>query len=284
MKTFLEISVSATGAQRDILLAALIESGVQGFQETDTHLIGYVDKSRWDERAFGQFRTEIHELIQTMSSNAEVTFRDVEEINWNEEWEKTLKPVEVGSRIAVKPSWTEYDNVSGRIVIEIDPKMSFGTGYHETTRLTLLLLETYVRKGDAVLDVGTGTGILAIAAIKLGARSAIGIDNDEWSIDNATENIRRNGVEDRVEISDTPTKELTERDCDIITANLTLGTNSELLPQFRRLLKPGGILLLSGLLTSDKNAMLKRLGEERFNVVEIRDEGEWIAIAASRSE
>ena len=159
--------------------------------------------------------------------------------------------------------------------------MSFGTGYHETTRLTLRLLEKYIHRINSMLDVGTGTGVLAIAAVKLGAASAWGIDIDEWSIDNAGENIIANDVADKVTISDTPVTSI-DRSFRLITANLTLNTNSELLPTFRKLLRDGGTIILSGLLAADTETMRSRLRAEQFTILEELTENEWIAIAARK--
>ena len=281
MKTYLEVSVSANETQREILISTMIELGFQGFQETDTHLISYIDKTDWNEDKYETLKAELKRLLNIISSNAEIVIREVPDENWNAQWEQTIQPIEIGEKLVIKPSWSEYDNAGGRIIIRIDPKMSFGTGYHETTRLTLCLLEKYLKQGDAVLDVGTGTGVLAIAAVKLGAMSAAGIDIDEWSIDNAGENIKNNGVSDSVTISDTPLEQL-QGPFSLITANLTLNTNSEMLGNFYTLLQNNGKVLLSGLLVNDREAIRARLLEERFTIIEELQENEWIAIAAGK--
>ena len=118
----------------------------------------------------------------------------VAEKNWNSAWEETIRPIRVSERIVVAPTWHPFNGGPGDIVLTIDPKMSFGTGYHESTRLLLGLMERHLRIGARVLDAGTGTGILAIAALKLGAASAIAFDIDEWSFVNAVDNTRLNGV------------------------------------------------------------------------------------------
>lgn len=283
MKTYLEISISATEYQRELLLPTMTELGCEGFQETDTALLCYINKDRWTEKSYQTFQSELKSLVGIISSNASVQFRELKEENWNDQWERTLLPVEVGKTITIKPTWTSYDNPGNRLVILIDPKMSFGTGYHETTRLTLSLLERYIRKDSTVLDVGTGTGILAIASVKLGAAKAVGIDIDEWSIDNARENIVINNVSQQVHIENRPVENFLPQSFELITANLTLNTNVELLEQFHSVLIPHGILLLSGLLTSDGQSMKDHLLEKHFTVIEELMEHEWIAIAAQKS-
>ena len=283
MKTFLEISITANETERELLIPTMIELGCKGFQETDSSLISYIDKDYWTEDHYARLKGEMNRMLQTISSNANIKFKEIAEENWNEQWEKTIQPIEIGKKIVIKPSWSEYHNKDGRVVIQIDPKMSFGTGYHETTRLTLQLLERHIEAGCSMLDVGTGTGILAIAAIKLGAASALGIDLDEWSIDNANENVKGNKVADKVQISDMPIQQLGKNKYDLITANLTLNTNIELLPIFLLLLEDHGTLLLSGLLSLDKTAMITSLSEHQFEVIGQLNEHEWIALAARKN-
>ena len=285
----------------------MVELGSHGFQETDAHLLCYFDKTALDKQQLDRLKHDVKELLKTISANAEVRLREFEEENWNSEWEKTIQPIEVGQKFVIKPSWSSYENKENRIVIQIDPKMSFGTGYHETTRLVLRLLERYLVKNStpqppslgfqekgvsrpqagrgmsSVLDVGTGTGILAIAAIKLGAKSALGVDIDDWSIENANENIVANGVEQQIKISDLPITSISGQIFDAITANLTLNTNLELLPVFHRLLAPNGMVFLSGLLESDREAILRGLVSERFRITEELRENEWIAVAATKA-
>jgi ribosomal protein L11 methyltransferase len=279
METYLEIAIGAPEQQREILIAAMVELGCEGFQETESELLCYVKRGRLRGEAYERFQAELRALLAMFSSNATLRFREIADENWNEQWERTIQPIEVGQRFVVKPSWAHYDNVGGRIVLEIDPKMSFGTGYHETTRLMLLLMERYLHPGGSVLDVGTGTGILAIAALKLGARSAVGIDNDPWSIENAEENVAANAVS--VTISAAPLTACASSSMGMIAANLTLNTNLSMLGEFRRILSPGGLLLLSGLLLHDEAAMTDGLRRQGFLPVDRLVEHEWIALVAS---
>jgi ribosomal protein L11 methyltransferase len=283
VKTYLEISISATTEQRELLIPTMVELGCEGFQETDSALLCYADKDRWSDDAFLSFQKQLRTILQTISVNAVISFREIVDENWNAQWEKTIQPIEIGKRIVIKPSWTDYANIDGRVVVEIDPKMSFGTGYHETTRLTLQLIEKHIRPNIAMLDVGTGTGVLAIAAVKLGAASAVGIDNDEWSIENANENVLANHVEKLVTISDSTLSSFSSITFDLIAANLTLNTNAELLPDFHRLLRNDGILLLSGLLAHDRETMLQHL-TQKFERIEELTENEWIAIAVRKKK
>ncbi len=287
-KTYLEIAITANERQQELLIATMTELGCQGFQETDSHLLCYIEKPLWSDEKSSTLQQELKRVLQTISANADVQFRDIKEENWNAEWEKTIKPIEVGERLVIKPSWCEYENKTNRIVIQIDPKMSFGTGFHETTRLVLELIEKYIDVGRRLdssryemCDVGTGTGILAIAAVKLGAKSAIAIDNDDWSIENAKENVIANGLAKKITISSASLDEF-HSTFDIITANLQYNIIIEMLETFRTKLKNNGILLLSGLLAEDKENILKQLKDKSFAVVEQRKENEWIALSAKK--
>ncbi len=279
MKTYVEISISASESQREMLIPTMVELGCMGFEERESHLLCYLEKGMWERQ---KLRTDLLALLRTISANAEISTREIEDKNWNAAWEATIQPIEVGSRLVIKPSWASYPVGSGRIVIEIDPKMSFGTGYHETTRLVLRLLEEHVRPGDRMIDVGTGTGILAIAAVKMGATSAAGIDIDEWSIENAKENIASNGLEGAITITDAPVSTFRDGEFSLLTANLTLNTNLELLGEFRRVLSPGGRALFSGLLKHDEQAMVHGLSMNHFSVLGQLYENEWVAIVAEK--
>jgi ribosomal protein L11 methyltransferase len=281
IKAYLQISISATEAQQEMLLPTMIELGCEGFEQIESALICYLKYDSLNKKS-EYFKNEIQQLIQHISSNALIEIKVIEETNWNADWEKTIQPIEIGKRFVVKPTWSEYNNLENRIILHIDPKMSFGTGYHETTRLTLQLLESFMKINDKVLDVGTGTGILAIAAIKLGAQSSVGIDNDDWSIENAQENIRLNDVTSQIQINKKELQEFNNESFDMITANLTLNTNIEMMKDFYRLLRNRGKIILSGLLVTDQPKMEEHLIKNSFQIVERLFENEWIAIAAQK--
>ena len=185
-----EVQIVADEELVDQLVAILSGLGFEGFWEEGSLLRCYIGSARWSPAMHEEVQSVIHRMTRSSSSaSPHVVVNTIENRNWNEEWEKTIKPIQVTDRIIIKPTWHEYEAKPGEIVLTIDPKMSFGTGYHETTRLVLRLMEKHVTAGMSLLDVGTGTGVLAIAGIKFGAASAVGIDVDEWSYINALENI-----------------------------------------------------------------------------------------------
>ncbi|HZY10309.1 MAG TPA: 50S ribosomal protein L11 methyltransferase [Bacteroidota bacterium] len=284
MNTYLEISISADEHQRESLMPTMIEFGCEAFQESDSSLLCYINKNRWDNTKQNQLLTYLKQILRTITVNSIISVKEIEEENWNAQWEKTVQPIEIGSRVVIKPSWAFYDNPDGKILIQIDPKMSFGTGYHESTRLIIALIEKYIQPATTVLDIGTGTGILAITAVKLGAQSAIGIDNDEWAIDNAKENIQANNVASQISISNTSIQKLPLHSFDLICANLTLNTIIEMLEQFARLLRKDGTLLLSGLLMSDEQEIISKLQGFQFKPIDRLIENEWLTLAAKKAE
>lgn len=281
MKTYIEISISANKTQQELLIPTMIEIGCHGFEERDNELLCYIDKSLWTDEKYDRLKSDLKKLLQTISSNSIIKISEIQETNWNAEWEKTITPIEVGKKLVIKPSWREYDNKEEKIIIQIDPKMSFGTGYHETTRLTLQLLEKYIKNGDKVLDIGTGTGILAIAAIKLGANSALGIDNDEWALENANENIQANHLLNKIKISNQPLNEINEK-FDLITANIMLTTIVDMLPEIERKLKDKGIVLFSGLLLEDEEKFKEAIKKHSIKILEKISENEWLAFATQK--
>lgn len=207
------------------------------------------------------------------------TAQRLEQENWNRLWEESIQPIQVSDRICIAPSWHVVDADPNVIVLTIDPKMSFGTGYHATTRLMLRLLETHIRPDDTVLDVGTGTGVLAIAAIRLGAAHADGVDTDEWSYENAMENAERNGVADRILVAE-GSLEAVSGTYDVILSNITKIDNLQMLPRLDAMLRPGGRILLSGFYRTDTADIHLALEQLRLRVDENKEEDEWAAVSA----
>jgi ribosomal protein L11 methyltransferase len=203
--------------------------------------------------------------------------REIFPENWNAEWEKTITTLHIGERLVITPTWQPYDPKPGEIVLIIDPKMSFGTGFHATTRL----LEQFASHGQRVFDVGTGTGVLAIAAVKLGAREAIGIDIDEWSMDNAMENIERNSVVNRVTVSRDDAASV-EGPFDLVLSNITKNDNIELLAAFKNCTAPDGYLILSGFYGTDVDDVAAAAHMHGFQLVTLLEEDEWAACVLRR--
>ena len=279
----MEIAVACDPALFDEFVGILSGHGFDGFWEDGALLRGYVPAGLWT----GETSAAVREaLTRCAAAHAQpsprLTASALEEKNWNEAWEATIRPIRVTDRIVIAPTWHPHDPRPGEIVLTIDPKMSFGTGYHETTRLMLRLMEKYLRPDDVVLDVGTGTGVLAIAALRLGAARAIGVDNDEWSFSNAQENSSLNGVDRLFSVRLGELDRVPERDFTLVVANIQKNVIEGMLAGLAERTAPGGRLLFSGLLISDRNAILASFAAAGLTILDEMTENEWIAFAAHR--
>lgn len=200
--------------------------------------------------------------------------------DWEREWKRGLAPRKVSERVVVKPSWTDWEAASGEIVIDIDPEMAFGTGEHATTRGCLRLLDGTIQEGDRVLDVGSGSGILAIAAARLGAREVVAVEFDPDANLNARDNIERNAAGDRIRILERmadPELLAELGDFDLILANILSSVIRPLLPAFRRSLggSPGGRLIVSGILIRERDEVIRAAEAAGFGVAREDAEEEW---------
>jgi ribosomal protein L11 methyltransferase len=198
--------------------------------------------------------------------------------DWMAMWRDRLRPVRAGRRLLVRPSWLTVPDEDQRITIVIDPQMAFGTGHHATTRFCLRALEDLVRQGDRVLDLGAGSGILSIAAVKLGAGRVLGLDNDDQAVATARENIRINAVDDRVEISGREVGSLAGRSFEVVAANIDGPTLLPLLPRLASLTTAGGHLILAGLLDREEDALRRRLADLGLDPARLEHCEEWVAV------
>ena len=203
-----------------------------------------------------------------------------------EEWESVLRghftTLRVGKRLLVCPLWEKYEAQPGEVVLLLDPGASFGTGHHPTTRLCLQLLESRVRPGIRVLDVGTGSGILAIAAAKLGAATVVGVDTDPLAVRMARRNVRTNGVQDRVKALRGTIPLAGEERSDLVVANITSAILEAIMPDLNDALWPGGELILSGVLVPQLPSVLATAGAFGLVLAEQRTEGDWVALVLRR--
>jgi len=280
-----QIKVQIPAYRQDLLAGQLAALGFSGFLQEDTALSGFIETGQWNrdlrdrlEYCLRQFREQFPNLRLRYSTNT------VRLQNWNRAWERSITIVEAAPGIIVKPSWKRLRaGDKGKIVLHIDPKMSFGTGHHESTRLCLKLLREYVRPGMTVLDFGSGTGILAIASVKLGARRAVAVDNDDWTIPNIKENLRRNRVQSNVRIVLGEARNVPALKYDLIVANVDLPTIGRVHSTLARKLRTGGLMIVSGLLTTDLVPLHKLLKHSGISPLDIIEENEWSAMALVRT-
>ena len=212
---------------------------------------------------------------------------EIDEQEWGTAWRKHYKTLKVGQRLLIKPSWEDYKASADQVVVELDPGMAFGTGQHATTRLCLVALERYLRPGMAVLDLGTGSGILAIAAAKLGASSVLALDINTAAVEVARSNVQANGLCHLVTVEQgtLPRDEATWRGSfDLVVANIVAHVIEELADSLASSLKAQGILIVSGIVGGRLDGVIARLEEEGLRIIEVLAEDEWRTVVAQAEE
>ena len=277
MKNFIVYKIFSKPFDSDLLSGAMWEFDITGLLEDDDHITIFTSgTSKTTEKQIGDVFEKLKKemLIESFRIEKEL----LEDKNWNELWEKSREVIRVSDRIVIKPTFKDYFAKENEIELTIDPKMSFGTGEHQTTKLILSLLEKYVRSGIKVLDVGSGTGILAIASAKLGALKSVAVDFDEICLENCKENCILNGVEDSVEILTGEINDVRENDFDMILANIQKNVLLEIAERIKSRLTKNGIVILSGLLEGDREAIEEKYHSLGFKIEEVQQMDEWIAI------
>lgn len=300
---WLELRIVAPLDAQDAVSAYLWELGVQGITEEAATRNGepwcllraYVESAD-SERIRQEVLEHIHALDEFFpgAAHARVSVSIVEQQDWNAKWKEHFKPFHVSPRLVIRPVWEAYSPQPGDVVLDLDPGMAFGTGAHESTRGCLNAIDALLGGGTlgveplplggTVLDVGTGSGILLLAALKLGASRAVGIDLDPVAITAATENVALNGLEAQVELSDTLLEHLPTTQYPLVLANILAPTLMALSADLVARLAPGGALVLSGLLNdqadSVRSAFLPRGLKESVAI----QEGEWTTLVLRAAE
>ncbi len=211
-----------------------------------------------------------------------VELSNVNQEDWESAWKQYFKPVHVTDRIVVKPEWEEYSPQEGEIVIEIDPGMAFGTGTHETTSMCINQIEKNLKAGDRVIDIGSGSGILSMAAVLLGAEKATGVDLDPVAVRVALENVELNNLQDKIDILHGNLTDVIREKADIVVANIMADIILILLEDVREFIKDDGMFISSGIIQEKRAAVEARLLEKNFSIVEVETKGEWCAITAQK--
>lgn len=277
MKYFTEFKITTEPINIELTSGLLWQLDIDGVNESENSLSVFVDSSK------NISRDDIGKILKEMISERLIDSFTIEEAvienkNWNEEYEKNVRVIEVTDRIVIKPSFKDYKSKPNQIIITIDPKMSFGTGEHATTKLVLQLMEKYIRGGEKVLDIGSGTGVLGISAVMLGASHSLEIDNDEWCLLNGNENVKSNNLEDKVEVRLAELQQIEEKEFDLIVANINKHILLEIAEEIKRKIKKTGALILSGLLIIDESDIVQKYSSLQFEQIEKAEMDEWCAI------
>jgi ribosomal protein L11 methyltransferase len=258
-------------AQNELLIALLANAGFESFEETDTALKAFIKENEFDQKA-------LDEVISRL--NLSYTSSIIEQQNWNAQWESSFAPIRIGDFVAIRAAFHQpIPQVKHEIIIT--PKMSFGTGHHATTYMMIEQMEAMDFAGKSVLDFGTGTAVLAILAEKMGAAAVDAIDYDEWSIENATENVAANQcTKINLILAETIAS---EKVYDLILANINLNVIVSNMKAIKNVSKTGSFILLSGFIKDNEAEMIKVLALNSIIPVKTLQKADWVCILAKMS-
>lgn len=299
---WINFSLKSPYEYEDLIYNYLYENEVYSFEVVDDRTVDEVEETKpyWveidndlrigEEYLYIKFNLEDNEEnfdkitnlidnLNRLSSDIKTEYkRDCEEYDWTVEWKKFFKPLEVGEKFVIVPSWEEYKADKDKIILEIDPGMAFGTGSHETTAICLKLLEEVDLKDKVVADVGTGSGILAIACAKLHAKHVLALDIDPLSIKTAKENVVVNDCFNKVEVMESDLLSTSKDNFDLIIANILPDVIINLIPDAYEKLNEKGLILVSGIILEKKDLIIEELKQLGFSIVKDLDMGEWTGI------
>jgi len=251
----------------------------------ETKIMAYFSE---EERNLPEKIMDIREHIKNLKDfgleigSATVELSNINQDDWETAWKQYFKPIHVTDKIVVKPEWEVYEKQSDEIVIEIDPGMAFGTGTHETTSMCINQIEKNLKKDDKIIDIGCGSGILAMAAVLLGAQSAVGVDLDPVAVRVSKENIELNKLQDKIEIFEGNLTDVIKEKAEIVVANIMADIIVILLEDVRDFIKDDGLFISSGIILPKRELIEKTLIAKSFKIVEVETKGEWCAITAQK--
>lgn len=299
---WLEVSVEVEPEEQEVLSQILMDQGIQGIEIIDpeafrqvleeNRYLDYADDGFLDSygnktivKAYFQagrdaekLKAELKDAFSLLMENppAEISILLRDDSEWKDNWKKHYKTFFISNRVIIKPSWESFIADEGKIIIELDPGMAFGTGTHETTRMCAVLLDDLVRGNERVLDLGCGTGILGIIAAKLGARDVTCVDIDDAACKTAQENIEKNHV--TVSVMQGELRNLPEQQYDIIIINIIADIILSLLPGLKKYCGGRTAILLSGIIRERKQEVVDEALRQGYRVTREIDEGEWVAL------
>jgi ribosomal protein L11 methyltransferase len=290
----LSISTDAEGAEA---AAALLSEFVSGGAAIEQTIIPEPGETLNLARAFtvrAFFSADAAEVLEHAQNGlwhlaqlrdmSEPQIRELAEEDWAEAWKKYYTILHLGKHIVIKPSWLEYSPEPGQVVVELDPGMAFGTGLHPTTRMCLVALEEYVTPGATMLDVGTGSGILSIAAAKLGARDILACDLDPIAVETATKNVAINHAESTVTVNAGSIDTESEREpVDLICINILAEVISDLAPAVAAAVRSGGHVIASGILDYKAEDVVEAWHAVNIEVIEKQQEEDWVALVGIKA-
>jgi len=308
---YLEVTIKTTEEMSESLANLFWELGAGGVVIEDPRVLRqHIEDQTWDYWEIPQELLDAENielkgyfpidarLVETMAKlkdrteeikhlfpggRVEITETEVTAENWATSWKAFYKPEKIGDRVVVKPSWEEYQEQKDDVVVEMDPGMAFGTGNHPTTAMCIRALEEYIFPQCRVLDIGTGSGILAVTAAKLGAGHVLAVDHDPISIDATVQNISLNQVGDQVSVLQGDLVSGIKDKFDILVANIIADVIIRLIPQTLSLLEKNSIFISSGIIKDRMAEVEEAFVKNSFIIDKVFEEGEWVALIARRN-
>ena len=235
------------------------------------------------QKVFDNAKEELKEEGFTDDELGEWTITAKKIINqdWSQKWKEHWKPTKASDHVIICPSWEECRPGKNEILITLDPGSAFGTGTHATTQLCIQAIEKYVKQGDEIADIGTGSGILAITAVKFGATHAVAIDNDPLVIDVAQDNAQVNGVYNKIDFS-CATADMLSEQFDFVCANILHNVLAEIMGDLKNIMKPQGYMVLSGILDEKKDVVLEAIEQQGLKLIETLSQEQWVALVVQK--
>ena len=293
---YIEMTINTSKDKKDIIEGILFDYGIYTTEEISSDIVDELDQDEkdWDFIDYpllnskeGVFALRVYPENMEDANNlkAELNEKNLgqclieekDDEDWANNWKKYYKPLEIGEKLAIVPEWEAYDN-DKRIVIKINPGMAFGTGTHESTYMCLELLERYVKKDDEIFDIGCGSGILAIAALKLGAKRALAVDIDDKCIDASHENAGLNKLEDKMEIKKGNLLDVVKGRADLIVSNIIAEIIVDEIKNLKNHMDKGGIFITSGIIKERRQMVIDALKENGFEIIDELEKNNWVAI------
>jgi len=248
---------------------------------TDYAVIGYFPKNIQLPERCRMLEQQMARLSQKIDMTYQIIYHDIDEQDWAESWKQYFFTEKITDTIVINPSWREYTAKPGEIILEIDPGMAFGTGTHPTTRMCIALIEKYIQPADTFLDIGTGSGILMLAAAKLGAEKMTGIDNDEVAVSVARDNLIKNKIDpNSYELKTGNLVSNVSKTYTLVTANILSEIIVHLLNDIHHVVKKDSIFICSGIIEPKRAMVEEKLIAEGFEILEVMIKEEWMAIAS----
>lgn len=269
----------------DTTLGKVYELNPDDYPDDGVIVKGYLSEANAHEDAIAQIKNSVTQL-EAYGFDIEpndVTLTDVQEEDWATSWKQYYKPVHVSDQMTIVPTWETYESRDDEVIIELDPGMAFGTGTHPTTLMCLQALERTIQPGTSMIDVGTGSGVLSIAAAKLGAYPIEAYDLDGVAVESARQNIALNGASDSITVAQNNLLDGVEAQADIVVGNLLAEIILAFVDQVPRVLKPGGLFISSGIIEGKKDEVEEALIAAGFTIEETLQMDDWVVIMARNS-